>query len=289
MALVGISAGIVVSNAAKIIGSVFDPNKVGVIVSLGITIGTATMIVAMSTTALMPSTRSAFILTACFAVVVVVLWMTGIPKRRKRDKDEISELPSFRTCLKTVFKNKYVWIAGVGNFCIGGAMIGLNSLIAAALVSRGMTEASAGVVSSINILGNLVGSLIMPIVAHKTGKLRLVLFTSSIVAACGTAFSWLMPFGFPLYAALFLTGLGVGSVLPQLIAVNIKLPGIGPTYAGTAGGLIATLQLLGGIVLPTYIAAAIADGSFLYYFIIVGVFTLICAASMALLPKEVDQ
>ncbi len=288
MALVGVSAGIVVSNAAKIIGSVFDPKKVGVIVSMAVAIGTGMMIVAMSTTALMPTTRSAFILAACLGVASVILWITGVPKRRNRGKEEVSTLPSIRTCLKTVLSNKYVWIAAIGNFCLSSAMIGLNSLISAALVSRGMSEASAGVVSSINIIGNLVGSLVMPIVAHKTGKLRLVLFINSIVAAVGTAFSWLAPVGLPLYAALFLTGMGVGGVLPQLIAINIKLPGIGPMYAGTAGGFIATLQLLGSIILPTYVAAPIAGGSFYLYFIIVGAFTLICAVMMTLLPKAVD-
>jgi cyanate permease len=138
------------------------------------------------------------------------------------------------------------------------------------------------------MLGNFTGSLAIPFVVHKTGKLRLILVISSIMTAAGAAFSWLMPFGLPLYISLFLTGLGLGTVLPQLIAINIKLPGIGSTYAGTAGGLNATFQLIGGIILPTYVAAAIAGGSFHTYFIIAGSFMIVCTAAMALLPKEVD-
>ena len=288
MVLIGFSGGIVVSNAAKIIGSVFETRKISVFVSLGISICTVTMIAAMSTTALLPSTKTAFLISASLGTASVVFWFVAVPKRRKRNKDEIAALPSVGKCLKAVLTNKYVWLAALGNFCVAGTMIALNSLIAAALVSRGMNEATAGVVSSINMLGNLAGSIIIPLIAHKTGKLRLILVISSIVTAVGTASSWLMPFGWLMYIALFLTGLGIGSVLPQLIAINVKLPGIGSTYAGTAGGFNATFQLAGGIILPTYIAASIAGGSFYIYFIISGAFMLVCAASLALLPKEVD-
>ena len=289
MILIGVSAGTIASNAAKIIGSVFKPEKVGVIVGLGITIGTAGMVLSMSTTALMPSTRSAFILAAGLSLIAVVLWFAAIPKRRKRSEDELAELPSIKTCLKTVLTNKNVWLVSVGQFCVCGAMVGMNSLISAALASRGMSEASAGAISAITLVGNLLGSLIMPTLAHKTGKLRLILVLSSILAAVGTAFSWLMPFGFTMYAALLLTGLGIGSVLPQLIAIIIKLPGIGRTYAGTAGGFTATLQLIGGVVVPTYVAATIAGDNFFTYFMITGAFMLICAVALALLPKQVDR
>jgi NNP family nitrate/nitrite transporter-like MFS transporter len=224
MVLIGVSCGIVTGNAAKIIGCVFEPERVGVAVSMGVTISTAAMMAAMSTTALLPTTKSAFIFASCLGIADVVIWHTAIPKRRKRNAEELAELPSISKCLKTVLTNKYVWLAGIGNFCVCGAMVAVSSLISAALVTRGMDEASAGLVSSINLFGNLAGSLFVPLVAHKTGRLRLILVVCSIITAVGTAFSWRMPFGLLLYVSLFLTGVGVGSVLPQLIAICIKLP-----------------------------------------------------------------
>ena len=168
-------------------------------------------------------------------------------------------------------------------------MVGMNSLISAALVSRGMSETSAGAVSSIALVGNLLGSLFAPTLSAKTGRTRLILITGSLVSAAGTAFSWLAPQGILLDAALLLTGIGIGSVMPQLIAINIRLPGIGPVYAGTAGGVTTTLQLLGGAVLPTYIAAAIAGNSYFVYFIICGAVMVVCACAMYLLPKSLDE
>lgn len=108
MVLIGVSCGIVTSNSAKIIGSVYEPERVGIVVSLGITFSTATMIAAMSTTALLPSTKSAFILSACLGILDVIIWNAAIPKRRKRNEEESAEFPNIKKCLKAVLANKYV-------------------------------------------------------------------------------------------------------------------------------------------------------------------------------------
>jgi NNP family nitrate/nitrite transporter-like MFS transporter len=96
MVLVGFSGGIIVSNAAKIIGSVFEPRKIGVFVSIGISICTFTMIGAMSTTALLPSTRTAFIIAAVLGTVSVVFWYVAVPKRRKRNEDELARFQALK-------------------------------------------------------------------------------------------------------------------------------------------------------------------------------------------------
>jgi NNP family nitrate/nitrite transporter-like MFS transporter len=70
--------------------------------------------------------------------------------------------------------------------------------------------------------------------------------------------------------------------------VAIRLPGIGPLYAGTAGGLIATLELLGGVVLPTYVASAIAGANRGVYFIILGIASVVWIIGVYFMPKELD-
>jgi NNP family nitrate/nitrite transporter-like MFS transporter len=203
MILLGTSSGFVTATGSKIIGSFFEMKRVGVIVGYAVTIGTATMIIASATTAMM-STRAAFIIAAVFVTVDLIAWFVLAP----RNKDVLikgaaaENAPSIGKCLATVLKNKYVWFVAIGLFCVNGAMVGMNSLISAALVSRGMTETGAGAISSFTLVGNLIGSLVVPTLAAKTGKTRLVLIIFSLIAALGTAFAWLSPFGFALYAAL---------------------------------------------------------------------------------------
>ena len=290
MILLGTSSGFVTATGSKIIGSFYEMKRVGVVIGYAVTIGTATMIIASATTAMM-STRTAFIISAVFVTVDLIAWFALAPA----NKDVLikgasaENAPSIGKCLSTVLKNKYVWFVAFGLFFVNGAMVGMNSLITDALFSRGMSETGAGAVGAIALVGNLLGSLITPTISAKTGKLRLVLIIFSLMAAVGTAFSWLAPFGFALYAALLLTGLGIGSVLPQLMAVNIRLPGVGPVYSGTAGGVIATIQLIGGVLLPTYIANPIAGNNYYVYFIVCGAGMLLCALFMYMLPKSLDE
>ena len=77
--------------------------------------------------------------------------------------------------------------------------------------------------------------------------------------------------------------------MAQIISVAVRLPGIGPTYAGAAGGLIATLELLGGVVLPTYVASAIAGNNHGIYFIILGVVSIFWILGVFLMPKSLDK
>ena len=138
------------------------------------------------------------------------------------------------------------------------------------------------------MVGNLLGSLITPTLTLKTGKFRLILSLCGVLSAVGCAFAWLAPEGILLYIALMLTGYAFGSGMSQIIAATIRLPGIGPKYAGTAGGVIATLQLLGGVCIPTYYASAIAGTNFHLYFILIGASSLLWAAAMALQHKCLD-
>ena len=48
------------------------------------------------------------------------------------------------------------------------------------------------------------------------------------------------------------------------------LPEIGPECAGSATGIISTLELIGAVVIPTYIITPIAGQNFSLYFILAG-------------------
>ena len=88
-------------------------------------------------------------------------------------------------------------------------------------------------------------------------------------------------------AALFLAGFFVGGNMPLLMAVPIKLPDVGPKLAGTAGGLVATVELLGAVILPSYVLIPAAGGNLGVAFVLAGVCMLVPCAFTLLLPREV--
>lgn len=292
MFLVGFAGDLFMANAAKVIAQLFGPEKVNVLVGVVLSISTCGLVLVMSTTALMPSMRAAFILAGVIASVEFILWFTAMPniKPQKSDaKQAADDTPGMGQAFKVVVKNKYVWFAGIAAFCVCGAMSGTGSMVPAALMEvRGLSQESAGVIGSMMMFGNLLGSLFTPTIANKTGKFRATLMICGLICAVGCVFAWLAPEGILLYAAMLLLGYAMGSGMASSMGIAIRIDGIGTRYAGTAGGMVTTLQLLGGVVLPTYIASGIAGGNYYIYFGVIGAFSLLWVLCMFMLPKYLD-
>ncbi|MBQ8930624.1 MAG: MFS transporter [Oscillospiraceae bacterium] len=291
MILLGFSAGFLSSNSSKILSILFGQERVSVIMGLVLTLSTCGMVLSMSTTTALGISK-AFLLAAVLASVVLVFWFVVMPGVRERRESGEQAAPAqsvtLGQALVTALKNRHVWVAALVMFCLNGAMTGMGSSIPTALVAeRGFTEAAAGVAGAFLMVGNLLGSLLTPTISLKTGKFRLVLMICGVVSVLGCCFAWRLP-DIWLYVGLVLTGYTFGSGMAQILSVAIRLPGIGPLYAGTAGGLIATLELLGGVVLPTYVASAIAGANRGVYFIILGIASVVWIIGVYFMPKELD-
>ena len=272
MVMMGFSAAFISANGAKILSNFFAPEKISVM---------------MATTTSLGISR-AFLLAACLASLVLVLWLTVMPNVRPVKKAaENDQLPLGKAVGK-VLRNRYVWLVGGVIFFVNGCMTGMGSSIPTALVAdRGFTEGTAGVAGAFLMVGNLLGSLLTPTISLKTGKFRLVLILCGLVAGLGCCFAWQLP-GIWLYVGLVVTGYTFGSGMAQCLSLSVRLPGVGPALAGTAGGLISTLDLLGAKLLPAYVASTIASGNRSIFFMILGIFAIPWMIGVFLLPKELD-
>ena len=63
----------------------------------------------------------------------------------------------------------------------------------------------------------------------------------------------------------------MGGIIPTLLALPVQFAAIGPKYAGTAGGVVGTIQLLGAVVVPNYILTPIAGDNFIVLFLVSGI------------------
>jgi len=292
MVLVGFSGGFMSSNSSKVLALLFGPEKVGVIAGIVLTASTCTLVLSMSTTALLPSMTFAFILAGVVAIVAMILWFLIMPNIKPKDikiEAGAEEAPGLGESLKVVVKTAPVWLTGVMMFCVCGSMAGTGSMVPAALTEvRGISVERAGTIGSMLMVGNLLGSLITPTICNKTGKFRGILAICGIVCAVCCIFAWRLPDGVLLYAGMIVLGYCLGSGMASGLAMAVRIKGIGAKYAGTAGGLVATLQLLGGVGLPTYIASGIAGTNYTLYFIIIGIACVVWALSVVLMPKYLD-
>ncbi|WP_433466666.1 MFS transporter [Spirillospora sp. CA-128828] len=99
-------------------------------------------------------------------------------------------------------------------------------------------------------IGSIVTSGVGVNLAAKAG--RVLLITGSLILAASQAVIWALvrdggqPGYWPLAAALFLGGLGLGLAAP--ILVNVVLAGVPGRHAGAAGGVLSTVNQIGNAV-----------------------------------------
>ena len=65
-------------------------------------------------------------------------------------------------------------------------------------------------------------------------------------------------------------------------SLPVQFEEIGPVYAGTAGGMLTTIQVLGAIFLPSYVFAGIAGSDLSIMFLLGGASMLVAGAFLAL-------
>jgi NNP family nitrate/nitrite transporter-like MFS transporter len=134
-------------------------------------------------------------------------------------------------------------------------------------------------------IGNLLGCLFVPVIMGRIGRNKPVIYSLVIISAAGAAFGWQAPQGFLLALALGITGIAMGGLIPILMSIPVQLPEIGPAYAGTAGGVVGTLQVLGAVIIPTYVVGPIAGTNISVFFTAAGVCMIATLLSSLGLPE----
>lgn len=294
MVLAGLIATFVNANTAKIMGSWFPPEFVGVTVGIAMAGSTLAMVVGIGTSALFPSVQAVFIFTAIVAVVTLIAWWvffkdgpnSTLGASGENDGTATAAQPPLSECLKVALKSRNVWIVGV--------ILGLNMASTMCILTfmpqvlqstRGFDPTAAGALSSVITCGNLVGAIVVPIIGTRIGRFKPVAIVVATVSAFCTAFAWQMPEGPAMLVCFFLTGFTLSGIMTTLISVVVLLPEIGPVYAGTAGGVAATLQLFGAVVIPSYILTPILGTNYPVLYGIAGAMCLVVAACVFVLPE----
>lgn len=291
-ALTGLCAAFLNSCGAKLLGAWYEPSEVSGKLGITNSFSTIGMTLALATTAMLPSRHVAFTVAFALFVIATIVWFAlyrspvevGLDaggSTQKADKG-----PGLGTLLGRVMSNWRVWLVGAVLFFILGANVVMSSFIPTILGTRDISDVSAGYYSSSYTIGCFLGCILGPMAAKKIGGTRRTVVLICILGGALVAFGWQAPEGFLLAVALLVAGLMLGGTIPLLLSVPINLPGIGPELAGTAGGLVATIQLLGAVILPTYVLIPMSGGNLATTFMLAGGCALVSACLSLLLPKE---
>lgn len=269
MALTGFSNMFVNINASKIAGSWFEPEKIGLLMGVFALCGQLPGAFATATTAVLFDNRtSAFITSAAFGIIAFVLWLFFV--KDKPDKEmagqrqiEQSEQPSMGEALKVVLSNKGVWLISICIMMVLGSTVTLSTFMPTALQTmHGIDLAVSGTIASMLTLGNCIGSILGPIVFAKIKSVKVFISGTALLSFIGILLCWRFPSFVLLHIFVLFTGIMLGAPMPIFFSAPILLEGIGTKYAGSASGVISTLQLLGAVLIPTYVLTPIAGDNY---------------------------
>lgn len=285
MLLSGFGCMIISGNLAKIIASVYPLDKVGRVIGIVMVGSTLAMTVAYATTAWFPSLEIAFWVVAAIGIVVALIWLLLVKDRFFAAQDAAPGSVSMKESLLVCLKSKNVWLMGLClAFLLGGAMVVTNFQVMALTGLRGLSEAAAGTYGSVLTIGAVVGTLGIPVLAAKLKNSRVLILILGVITA--TSMLFIVNGGTAvMYIAAFLNGALRSGIITVLMAYPVLFSDIGPKYAGTAGGLATTLELLGAVIIPTYVVIPLCGGNIGSYFIAGAVVVALATVCGVLLPN----
>ena len=260
-------------NAIKIAASIVGVERSVALAGVFWALSSCSLTVATATSAYFPSIASAFCFSAVIMVVVAVLftlmYKDAAPKSslQEADAERVPISESLKVCLST----KEVWISAIIMFLQLGGYVGLTTFLPTQLADNGLSAISAGWVASALTFGNVIGCLAAPVAAGKLGRSKPLMLAVALVSALGTAFAWRIENAALVTVAYLVTGIAMGCYTPLMQSVPLNIEKIGTKYLATANGLICTLQLLGAVVLSSYILVPITGDNFGLLFTLIGV------------------
>jgi NNP family nitrate/nitrite transporter-like MFS transporter len=286
MFLSGLSSALLNANIAKLIGAWFPREQIGT--AMGIyTTGTGVgMTIGMSTATLFPTLKMAYTTAGIVMSVIGILWVVLI-KDKPKGASDMQGMPTIPATqyLQVVTKSKNVWLVGLGlMFFMGCNMVFSGNFANALNTVRGVDPKTASLMTSLVTLGTVFGGFIGPMLSDRIGKIKPFLAPVAILGSVIMYLVWIST-GVTTWLLLPILGYLMGVCLPLLMSFPMLLPEIGPGYAGSAGGLIATLQLLGAFFIPSFIVAPLARNSFEIMFLLASFIYLLSGIVTQFLPE----
>ena len=286
--LAGMTACFLNAGAAKILAGYFPPEEIGPKTGVLLSASTLAMTVALMTAPLFGTYRAAFSVTAALGVTACVMWWVIIKNPETGAEGGKGHAgPSMGECLGVALRSRSVLAVALGlAFVLCGNVV-VSSFMPMALASKGVDSGIASVLTSLFTIGAFCGCFVGPsLVTAIGGRQKPVMLAFCILGATGIAFSWLPSSPILVGVLLFSSGVCAGGLIPMTFALPMRFREIGIVYAGTAGGVVSTIQTVGAILVPSYIIAPIAGGNFGMSFLLGGAALLVAAGCYALAKMD---
>jgi NNP family nitrate/nitrite transporter-like MFS transporter len=283
MVFTGIAATFFNSNQMKLIGRWFPHNQINFGVGVFVAFSNGSMALASIVAAMLPGYHFAFVSSAVFAVIMLVMWIVFGRERPEVSVADEAKSPPILECLKVAVRSRKLWINAVAMMLFQSSALTLSQFLPEALKGT-YSDSQAALITGVFTFAAMFGCLFTPKLLTKIGHLKLSFAVIGLLGAAGIAFAWRVPFLPVKLILLALLGFFTLGLTPLLTALPLSFPEIGPTYAGTAGGFMATLMLAANVIIPRYVTMPLAGNDYAKFFMFEGAIMLIFVFLAPVLP-----
>jgi cyanate permease len=262
--LLGVGATAITFGLPKLVSVLFPPGETGLpsaVYLIGASAGTAGAF-AVGRPVLGPALggwRPLFLYSGLVAVGYAVVWLVGVAAcdvDGESSTDDASFTPSSLSGdLRTVLTHselRLVVLLGVTYLLV---MHGLQGWLPTILEARGLSPARAGQTTTLLVIANVGGILLVPWLADRFRVRRPAVIGCGLLAGGGVAGIVVGDVGLVVAGGIVAAGLGVGGLSPLVRAIPPELDGIGAELTGVAIGLVFAVGEIGGFLGPVLIGA----------------------------------
>lgn len=193
-------------------------------------------------------------------ILLSFIWFATVtePPAKTLRSRKTSEVP-FREAFSHVIRIKELWIIGIILMGAGGAFNSITGYLPSYLGEIGWDTAAADSALTLIIATNALTSVPMGLISDGFGSRKAVLVPSLfLVSITMGAIPFFKSSTLVVWVLIASNGLLRGGMYPLLTALVTEQKGVGSRYAGTAIGLVYSLEML-GCAISAPMGAAVAE------------------------------
>lgn len=253
--VLGIAGSPLPNSMHKVAGQWFSPRAFGMansVIAVGVASGAmlGSLVSAAYLAPLLGGWRGVLAVYGAVGAVFGVLWLVAPrPPLAERAAGGSRGFAGFRATVAAVAPIKAFWILTAACFCYSAYYMGFTGYLPTYLTDEGWSTAAAGAAAAAFQAASLAGVVPLMFLAERFHLRRGLMAGAGVCALAGTlvlattAGPWV-------WAAVVLMGLFHDLFMTMAVTMVVQTGGIGAALAGTALGLMMSLQRLGGFVSP---------------------------------------
>lgn len=253
MFCIGVGMAALTANNAKTLGLWFA-DKTDVAMGIYYAATCFGIAAAQASSSFMPSVLMGYTAAEGLLVVLTILW--GIFGKNVQHDSLIPDGVEHDQALLAAFRSRNVWLCAICAAFSLAATTAFSGVLPQALeLVRGADASTAGEMAALTTAAGIIGCLIAPILYGKCRLMRPYLVTIGLLGSISIAISWSATSLKSMGVLLAVCGMATSMMGPIVQALPVSFAEIGTRYAGSAGGIMAEVSLLGSYALPIGIAA----------------------------------